>query len=103
VNEALSPVVRCGEAEYVARPGHGIPGRHYEDMPARLPVRETNRAPQRGSHQRRTVIPVLQREVIALQEHYSIVVHRCGDWNYRRVASSRVVYESDLIAGAGVS
>ena len=48
--------------------------------PARLLLREPAGAPQRGSHQRRAVIPALQQEVVALQEHYSVVVRRHGDW-----------------------
>jgi hypothetical protein len=35
------------------------------------------------------MIPALQRQVIALEDHYPIVVHRCGDWDYRRLYADR--------------
>jgi hypothetical protein len=82
-NPTFPPLICGDEAEYVARPVHEIAGRHDEEVPARLPLCEPARSLKRNSHQYRTVIPAHQREVIALDEHYSVVVHRSGDWDYR--------------------
>ena len=72
-NRAFPPLVRGGEIEYVAGPVDEISGQYHEHVPARLPLREAAGALQCRSHQLRTVIPAHQAEVIALEEHHSVV------------------------------
>jgi hypothetical protein len=56
-NGAISPFVQRCQAEYAARTSHESLGGDRQEVPAGFPVRPPTEALQRGSHQRRSVIP----------------------------------------------
>ncbi|MDT5229504.1 MAG: hypothetical protein QOJ56_31 [Mycobacterium sp.] len=99
-NAAISPSVERCQAEYAARTSHESLGRDRQEVPAGLPVRPPAEAFQRSAHQRRSVIPPHQGQVVTLDVHQPVVVDRCGDGDdHRRLAHGMVEMNPvDLVA-----